>query len=76
MQPMPNIRGAVPNNMTNTMSNAMPNQMPNTMNAMNTSNMAMNMSMYCLATFTAFLYLDIFPKYSFTLSSIFFETRA
>lgn len=39
MQPMPNIRGVVPNSMANTM----PNSMPNAINVMNSNNMNMNM---------------------------------
>lgn len=42
MQPMPNIRGTVPNAMGNTM----PNAMPNAINAMNSNNMNMNMGTY------------------------------
>ena len=43
MQPMPNIRGAVPNAMANTMGNAMSNAMPN---AINPNNINMNMGKY------------------------------
>lgn len=43
MQPMPNIRGAVPNAMANTMANTMSNAMPNAINA---NNINMNMGAY------------------------------
>lgn len=44
MQPMPNIRGVIPNAVAgNVMANTMPNSMPNAMNAMNPNNMNMNM---------------------------------